>query len=111
MTPNSLLIRFPPFLLSFNSKFKTQNSKFLSILILPLLLLSGCTTAHNQIFHGRLENLAGDGWVEQGTRLANATSSQPGPDNGRILALSLSPDASFILWHPTNPPGKTVHAH
>lgn len=82
-----------------------------SLSCLPSLLLCGCTTITVHVFHGRVENLVGDGWVEEGTRTVGTISSKPSQDSGRILSLSIDPAASFVLRHPAVEPGKTLQAH
>ena len=72
-------------------------------------LICGCTFSPVHVFHGRTENLARDGWAEEGTRLVG-TSWTSDSDSERVLTLSLA-DASFHLQHPTPQPGKTLHAH
>ena len=78
---------------------------------LLLSLVAGCISYRDIVFHGRTENLAGDGWVEEGTRAVGSTSSTPGQETGRLFTLSLPPDGTFVLWHHTNQPGKTLHGH
>src|SRR5688572_21558473 len=74
------------------------------------LLLCGCTTNTVHVFHGRIENLTGDGWIEEGTRAVGAVSSTPSKDNGRILTLSFDPTATFVLRHPLVGPEKALSA-
>jgi|GEM_PF-1741507 len=75
-----------------------------------VLLTCGCTTHTHHVFHGRMENLAGDGWIEEGTRAIGGMSSIPSQNGGRLLSMSLDPAVSFVLRHPVVEPEKTLHA-
>jgi hypothetical protein len=70
---------------------------------LAVVLLCGCVT-HTQIFQGRIQNLNGDGWTEEGTRAIGGLRTEMDKDGRRYLALSLDPEATFVLSHPTVAP-------